>query len=309
MKTLIIGGTGMIGGHAALHLKSKGYEITIAGRRGPSEVPGLAELPFIKGSYLRGEFSLEQLSQFDAVVFAAGSDVRHVPEGQQADQHYLYANGQAIPEFARLSRQAGVKKFVHIGSVYPHVVPESPVSSPYVRSRKLAADGVKALATPEFHACSLDPPIVVGSVPGMTIPMFRAYIDYATGDLPIPPFAPVGGLNFISTQSLSEAIAGALENSHAVSGMAILLGDQNMTYAEYFEMFFQAVGNPQTLKVLDQEHPLMPRGSLYAGDRVVEYEPDAVQLAALGGYRRNDIKNTVTEIAFQYHYAHKTNNQ
>ncbi|GKT61675.1 nad-dependent epimerase dehydratase [Colletotrichum tofieldiae] len=306
MKILIIGGTGMIGGHAALHLQSKGNEITLAGRRGPSEVPGLAELPFIKGSYLRGEFSLEQLSQFDAVVFTAGSDVRHVPEDQNADQHYLYANGQAIPEFAQLARQAGVKKFVHIGSVYPHVVPEAIGSSSYVRSRKLAADGVKALATPEFHACSLDPPIVVGSIPGMTIPIFRAYIEYAKGDLPIPPFAPVGGLNFISTRSLSEAIAGALENSHAVSGMAILLGDQNMTYAEYLEMFFQAVGNPQKLEVLDQDHPLMPRSTLYAGDRVVEYEPDPVQLAALGGYRRDDIKSAVTEIVSQYHDAHKT---
>lgn len=78
-KTLVIGGTGLVGGHAALYLRSKGSDVTIAGRKGPSDVPALSELPFIQGNYLNGDFSIETLSKFEAVVFAAGSDVRHVP--------------------------------------------------------------------------------------------------------------------------------------------------------------------------------------------------------------------------------------
>ena len=35
MKILIVGGTGLIGGHAALHLQSLGHEITIAARNPP----------------------------------------------------------------------------------------------------------------------------------------------------------------------------------------------------------------------------------------------------------------------------------
>ncbi|WQF87917.1 Putative NAD-dependent epimerase/dehydratase, NAD(P)-binding domain superfamily [Colletotrichum destructivum] len=297
MNILVIGGTGAIGGHAAVYLKSKGHNVTIAGRQPPAEVPVLAELPFLRGNYLnQDDFSLDQLSCFDAVVFAAGSDVRHVPEGKGADDHYLYANGEAIPAFAKRAKQAGVKKFVHVGSAYWHLLPESVASSPYVRSRKLAADGVTGLAGPDFHACSLDPPIVVGTVSGMNSPLFRAYIDYGKGLLPIPVFAPLGGMNFISTKSLSEAVAGALENSHAVSGKAILLGDKTMTYAEYFEMFFRAVGNPQKLPVLDQDHPLLPRATLYGGSKVIDYEPKAEELAALGGYRRDDIENAVAEL-------------
>uniref|UniRef100_L2FMS9 Nad-dependent epimerase dehydratase n=1 Tax=Colletotrichum fructicola (strain Nara gc5) TaxID=1213859 RepID=L2FMS9_COLFN len=275
MKILVVGGTGMIGGHAALHLRSKGHQVTISGRRAPTEVSALVKLPFLQGNYLRGDITAEQLALFEAVVFAAGSDVRHVPEGQGADEHYLQANGEAVPAFARMAREAGVRIFVHVGSAYPHIVPEAVHSSP---SRKLAADGVAALATPTFHACSLDPPIVVGTVPGMKIPMFEAYIQYAEGKLPIPSFAPAGALNFISTQSLSEAIAGAIENSKTVSGRSILVGDENLTYAEYLETFFHAVGNQQKLPVSDQDHPLMPRATLYAGDMVVRYEPQMWQL-------------------------------
>ncbi|KAH0420947.1 hypothetical protein CcaCcLH18_13718 [Colletotrichum camelliae] len=300
MKILVVGGTGMIGGHAALHLRSKGHQVTISGRRAPTEVAALVKLPFLQGNYLCGDITAEQLIPFDAVVFTAGSDVRHVPEGQGADEHYLQANGEAVPAFARLAREADVRIFVHVGSAYPHIVPEVVHASPYVRSRKLAADGVAALTTPDFHACSLDPPIVVGAVPGMKTPMFEAYIQYAEGKLPIPSFAPAGGLNFISTQSLSEAISGAIENSEAVSGRSILVGDENMTYAEYLEMFFTATGNPQKLPVLDQDHPLMPRATLYAGDRVVTYEPDAADVTVLGGYRRNDMRNAISEILFQH---------
>ncbi|KAK1513328.1 uncharacterized protein CCOS01_14270 [Colletotrichum costaricense] len=299
-KTLVIGGTGLVGGHAALYLRSKGSDVTIAGRKRPSDVPVLSELPFIQGNYLNGDFGKEILSKFEAVVFAAGSDVRHVPVGQHADEHYLYANGQAIPEFGNLAKQAGVKKFIHIGSAYPHIIPEAISFSPYVRSRKLAADGLTSLAGPEFHVCSLDAPFIVGNVPGMIVPMFRAYIDYARENLPIPPFAPHGGLNFISTQSLSEAIAGALENSQAISGKAILVGDQNMTYAEYFQMFFQAVGNGQRLESLGQDHPLLPRATLFAGDKVVEYQPDPAELALLGGYRRDDIQNAIENLVTEY---------
>ncbi|KAF3812165.1 hypothetical protein GCG54_00009850 [Colletotrichum gloeosporioides] len=300
MKILVVGGTGMIGGHAALHLRSKGHQVTISGRRAPTEVPALLELPLLQGNYLRGDITAEQLALFEAVVFAAGSDVRHVPEGQGADEHYLQANVEAVPAFARLSREAGVRVFVHIGSAYSHIVPEAVHASPYVRSRKLAADGVAALATRDFRACSLDPPIVVGTAPGMKTPMFEAYIQYAEGNLPIPSFAPAGGLNFISTQSLSEAIAGAIESSEAVSGRSILVGDENLTYAEYFEMFFHAIGNPQKLPVLDKDHPLLPRAILYAGDGVVTYEPDAADVAALGGYRRNDIKNAISDVVSQH---------
>ncbi|KAI8716678.1 Epimerase domain-containing protein [Fusarium sp. LHS14.1] len=297
MKILIVGGTGMIGGHAALHLRSLGHEVAIAGRRPPpSSIPGLAQLEFVKGDFTAGDIGVDQLSKFDAVVFTAGSDIRHVPENTDADQHYLHVNGTLIPDFARLAKSAGVRHFIHVGSFYYHVAPELIDNVPYVRSRKLAADGVIAQASPTFHASSLDAPFVVGTVPGMKVPMFDAYVRYAKGELPIPPSAPVGGTNFISAQSLSEAIAGALASGPSVSGKAILVGDENLTFAAYFELFFKAVGKETQLPVLDQDHPLLPRATLFTGTKTVSYEPVKEEWEALGSYRRNDIQNAITEI-------------
>ncbi|KAL2679058.1 hypothetical protein Neosp_009814 [[Neocosmospora] mangrovei] len=297
MKILIVGGTGMIGGHAALHLRSLGHEVAIAGRNPPpSSIPDLAQLEFVKGDFTAGDFTVDQLSKFEAIVFTAGSDVRHVPENTDADQHYLRVNGTLIPDFARLAKSAGVRHFIHIGSFYYHVAPELVDTVPYVRSRKLAADGVIALASPTFYACSLDAPYVVGTVPRMKVPMFDAYVRYAKGELPIPPSAPVGGTNFISAQSLSEAIAGALVSGPSISGKAILVGDENLTFAKYLGLFFKAVGKETQLPVLDQDHPLLPRATLFTGTKTVSYEPVKEEWETLGSYRRNDIQNAITEI-------------
>lgn len=295
MRILIIGGTGLVGGHAALRLKSEGHQVVIAGRNAPpSTVPDLSGLDFIQGDFAAGGFDAATLAGFDAIVFAAGSDIRHVPAGRDPDEHFLHTNGTVVPEFARLAKSAGVQHFIHIGSFYPHIAPELVESVPYVRSRKLAADGVIALSSGTFRACSLDAPFVVGFVSGMQSPMFEAYIKYAKGELPIPPFAPMGGTNFISTQAISTAISVALANS--LGGKALVLGEENFSFKEYFEMFFRAVGNETDLPVLDQDHPLMPRATLYTGTRMVSYEdPEDVE-AALGQYNQNSIYRTIQDI-------------
>ncbi|KAF4956401.1 hypothetical protein FSARC_11604 [Fusarium sarcochroum] len=301
MNILVVGGTGMIGGHAALYLQSKGHQVTIAGRRHPDSVPLLAALPFIKADYLKQDLTRDQLSTFDAIVFTAGADARHVPTGVDPGTYLLEANGTAVPNFAALARSAGVKYFVHIGSVYPHILSDLVENNAYIRSRKLAAEGVANLSTSTFKATSLDPPFVVGTVPGMDVPFFQAYVQYAEGKFPIPPSAPRGGLNFISAQSLSEAISGALMNADEVAGRTILVGDENLTYAQYFDKFFQEVGHKEgTVGAKDGEHPMLPRSALFAGDQVMTYETDPKDVRILGNFRRNDIDRTIKEIVEQY---------
>lgn len=92
--------------------------------------------------------------------------------------------------------------------------------------------------------------------------MFAAYTGYAQGQFAeLPVFGPAGGSNFISTQSLSEAILGALQRGEA--GKAYLAGDENLSFADYFAAFFRAAGNPQAVAALDQEHPLLPDIAIY----------------------------------------------
>ncbi|ANI79059.1 MULTISPECIES: NAD-dependent epimerase/dehydratase family protein [Sphingobium] len=301
MKILVVGGTGMIGGHAALYLASHGHDVTVSGRNAPQDSTPLARLPFLPGDYIAGSFKAEDLAGFDAIVFAAGNDIRHVPKGADYDAHVLRSNGEAVPQFAALAKQAGVRHFIHVGSFYPHIAPELMEKNVYIRSRKLATDGITALADDSFHVVSLDAPFVVGTVPGMNLPMFEAYTRYAEGKLGIPPYGPAGGTNFISTQSLSEAIQAALERGE--NGKAYLVGDENLSFADYFKLFFRAAGNQVDVPSLDQEHPMLPDAAIFTGrGNMVSYEPDAKTMADLG-YRRNDIARAVTEVVAQFRSA------
>jgi dihydroflavonol-4-reductase len=298
MKILVVGGTGMIGGHAALYLRSLGHDVSVAGRNPPQQTTALAKLPFVKGDYVAGTFTKADLAPFDAIVFAAGNDIRHVPKGGDLGEHALRANGEAVPAFAKLAKEAGVRQFVHIGSFYPHVAPELMASNAYIRSRKLATDGILALEGPNFKVCSLDAPFVLGTIPGMSLPMFEAYTQYAEGKIGIPPFGPAGGTNFISCKSLSEATASALERG--ITGKAILVGDESLPFAKYFELFFRAAGNNAEVPSLDQEHPMLPDVAIYTGrGNFVNYEPDM----SLVSYSRHDIKRAVQEIVDQYKSA------
>jgi hypothetical protein len=106
--------------------------------------------------------------------------------------------------------------------------------------------------------------------------------------------APAGGVNHISSQSMSEAIAAALERGEG--GKAYLVGDENLSWKEYLELYFDAAGNPTDLDVSTEEHPLFPDIMLYAGrNAVVSYEPDDSL-----GYRRNNIRATVEEVVAAY---------
>ena len=79
MKILVVGGAGMIGGHAALHLKSKGHDVSIAGRTPSAAGTPLGGLPFVKVDYIN---DAAFPAGFDALVFCAGQDVRHFPKGE-----------------------------------------------------------------------------------------------------------------------------------------------------------------------------------------------------------------------------------
>ncbi|MEP0644031.1 NAD-dependent epimerase/dehydratase family protein, partial [Parasphingorhabdus sp.] len=175
MRILIIGGTGAIGGHAALHLKSLGHDVVLSSRNPPAKGTGLESLEWLAGNYLEGTFGQADLEGFEGIVFAAGNDVRHLPAGSEAgpeaDAHYIKANGEEIPKFAALAKAAGVQCFINIGSFYPQVLPEKIETDAYVRSRDMADKGVRALSDDSFRAMSLNASFVVGHPDGMASDM------------------------------------------------------------------------------------------------------------------------------------------
>lgn len=299
MKILVVGGTGLIGGHAALFLAQQGHAVSIAARKPAADTTPMAKLPTIIGDYLSNDIDAKKLSAFDALVFAAGNDIRHLPPGTDEAAHWRRANIEGVPNFFRRARDAGIGHAVYVGSFYPQAAPQTVKKSSYVSGRLLADEGARALNTADFRVCSVNAPFVAGTVPGLVVPGFAAHVSYALGRIPqIPAFAMPGGVNFMSTDSLSEAIHGALERGEP--GKAYLVGDENLSFQDYFGAFFRMAGRKEPLDVLDQEHPMLPDAVLYAGrGGSIYYEPDARETALLG-YRRNDMQRTLKEIFETY---------
>lgn len=294
MKIFIVGGTGALGAHAALYLADKGHEVTIGGRNRATPGSGLARLAFLQGDYVAGDYTAERLAGFDGVIFAAGNDPRHVPAGTDFDAHFQRANQVAVPAFFRAAREAGVSRAVQLGSFYGQAAPELIEGNRYIASRVAACEGARAEGAPDFDVMSVNAPFMVGAVPGLPSPLFTPYVEWARGNLPIEAYAPPGGTNFMSNQSLSEALEGALLRGEP--GKAYLVGDENLSFRDYFQLFFDEAGNKTQVEERDAELPLLPDVAIPQGrGNFIRYEPDAKETALLG-YRRNDIRAAVQEI-------------
>ena len=298
MKILVVGGAGALGGHAALHLSGKGHEVTIGGRNPAHPATELRHLPFLQGDYIKGDFTPDRLAGFDWVVFAAVNDPRHVPQGTDFANYLYQSNHVAVPAFFQAARKAGVKRAVQIGSFYHQAAPHLVQGNSYIVSRKAASELARAEGAPGYDVIVLDAPFMAGAVPGMPSALFEPYVKWARGELPIEPYAPPGGTNFMSFRSLSEAIEGALERGEP--GKAYLVGDENLSFRDYFQLFFDAAGSKVTVEIRDAELPLLPDVAIPQGrGNFIRYEPDPQETALLG-YRRHDVANAVREIVRIY---------
>jgi nucleoside-diphosphate-sugar epimerase len=296
MKVLVVGGTGLIGGEIALHLQKNGHDVTLMSRR-PTAVPGLADMAFLQGDYINDDSFDGRLKGFDWLVFSAAADIRNLPQDGSVtpEDFYTKANDEAVPRFFEAARQAGISRAVLVGTFYPHVAPQQIGVCPYVTSRHNTDVEVRALSNERFNVCSLNAPFVLGYIEGLNVPYIAALAEYARGNIPgLPLFAPRGGTNHISSRSLAQAALNALEKGE--SGKGYLIGDENYSWKEYLELWFEAVGNPVNLEVRDDDHPMFPNVIMFAGQgATVSYEPDAEDMVVLD-YERNRIQGLIRDI-------------
>lgn len=293
MRVLVVGGTGLIGSHAAEMLRSRGYAVSIASRSTRPQAGFFSTFGFVRGNYLGG-LSTKDLASYQAIVFAAGSDVRHIPPGEDENEFWLRTQIEGVPRFAALAREAGVRIFVHVCSYYHQVAPELVGRSIYVWARALADARTRALDSDGFRVMTLNPSSVVGITPGSSDGKFHRLFAWAAGLRPdVPNIAPPGGANYVSATSLAEAIVSAIERGSPAT--AYLVGDENIDFRQLFKKIFVIAGNPAELQIVDQEHPLHPdiifppgRGATIAFDQT-HVEPHL-------NYRRFDIDRELRNI-------------
>lgn len=295
MKVLIVGGTGMIGTHAATHLRAEGYDLTLSARGPLGENSPLVDLPLLYGDYTSNELSSFMLSSFDAVVFSAGNDIRHLGSETNVTKFWEKYQSVGVPRFAAAAKAAGVKKFIQLGSYYHQVMPELCKTNPYVNARRLADERARALADDDFNISTLNPPSIVGIIPESPAIRFSNFVSWGLDEMPeIPDFGPAGGTNFMSVSSLTQAISGALENAEA--GKAYLIGDENLTFTQYLQYWIDVTGGRTNLAERDQEHPLQPDASIVPGrGSFLSYQMDPSELELLK-FEQNDVRRSVEEI-------------
>lgn len=292
MKILVVGGTGMIGATAAALLHSQGNDVTVAARGPVSSTSPVAGFPVLTGDYTVPTFTAGQLSTFDGIVFAAGQDVRHKPKGSPDERFWQDTQIVGVPRFAALAKEAGVRSFVQVGSYYHHLDESFADSNPYVAARKEADDRTRALADESFTACTLNPPSIIGVIPGASAERYRRFVSWAAGNEPqIPDSAPPGGTNYMSAESLAHAISGALRS--AEPGAAYLIGDENLPYREFFQRLVDAAGGGRTITERDEPHPLLPDAAIMQGrGNTISYEPEPETMAVLD-YPRGDCSRAI----------------
>lgn len=293
MKILVVGGTGQIGGHAALRLARKGHKVVIAGRRAAPAGTALTDLDFLKLDYIANDVSASALSSFDAMVFAAGQDVRTMPAGADYDSYMWHANAEAAPAFFRRVRDAGVPVAINIGTFYPQAAPQVADKDGYMRSRAASDAAICAMASESFRAFSINPPWVPGVVPGLPSVLWDPYLRYAAGLTDLPEFAPPGGVAYMSGASLSDAIEGGLARGEA--GVSYLVNDENLSFKAFLAAMFGAFGRFPPEVDGSREHPIIVDFAIAWGrGNTLYYSPNPRE-AALLGYRRNDVIRTIVE--------------
>jgi hypothetical protein len=118
-------------------------------------------------------------------------------------------------------------------------------------------------------------------------------VAYAKGQLAdLPIFAPTGGTNHVTTRAVAQATLAVLEKGE--SGKAYLVGDENLSWKEYLELWFEAVGNPKNLEEKEEDHPMIPNVIMFAGvGATVSYEPEDI---ALLNYERGQLPQVIVDI-------------
>ena len=291
MRVLVVGGTGLIGSTVADELGRRGHEVTVAGRNRPEDgAPGSGHA-WLEGDYTQPGWA-DRLGEYDGLVFSAAQDIRHVGV-HASEETWQDVQSASLPAFFAAARDAGVRRAVLVGSYYHQVMPELTETNAYVRARAVAETRVLALAAPGFEVCAVNPPNVVGVIPGRPLRGFAKMVRWARGGMAdlVPDCAPYGGTNYMAVGAVAAAVAGALTDGE--SGRAYLIGDANLTFQQYFQALFDAAGSDRTVAVCDDDHAFLPDDFLVAGKgTTLSYEPDAAEVALLG-YSRGDVPATL----------------
>jgi predicted dehydrogenase/nucleoside-diphosphate-sugar epimerase len=249
-RVLLTGATGFIGCRVAEFLHEReGWQVR-ALIHNPGSAARLARLPveMVVGDLQQPEELARAVRDCEAVVHCA------VGPSWKSRREVFAVNAGGTRNLAEAALQAGVRRFVHLSTIavygdnVPSAVDEATPTNPerggkYGESKLAAEQAILAAAARGLPAVILRPAHVYGPF-GKTF-VVNPLRRLARGQLVLvdPETTPS---NTIHVDNVAEAIVRALEASESdVKGEIFLLGSEDdMTWAEFYSYFADALGKP-----------------------------------------------------------------
>lgn len=244
-RVIIVGGTGLLGYHAALEFLRRGYRVSALALEDvdlegwyPREIGVVCgDLFTMHPGQLR-----EVMKGNDAMVYAMGPDDRVVPDAPAS----RFFREKLVDTSARVFDAAGkegVSRSVLLGSYFHYfhrLMPQLGLAErhPYIQARVEQESAVLEAAGKGMDVMILELPYIFGTMP-KRVPLWKeVFFDRLLKMNPV--FYPDGGSSMISVKNVAEAIAGAVEQGEHARRYAI--GDQNLRWKEMFAIMFGAIG-------------------------------------------------------------------
>lgn len=250
MRVFIVGGTGLLGYHAALEFLRRGHEVQTAA------IPDIelgAWFPREIRVHEADVFSLgprrcaRLLEGFEALVYAVGPDDRHTPPAPAYD----YFRARLVDGCGRVvaaAREAGVQRCTVLGSYFTHfdrLWPHKRLAAhhPYIRCRAEQAERVFAEGGRGMRVSVLELPYIFGVMPGRA-PLWKHVLVDPLRRMPVILY-PQGGSAMISAAHVGEAIVGAIERG--AHGRSYPIGDENLSWDEMLGVMLRTLGIDKTV--------------------------------------------------------------
>lgn len=247
-NVFILGGTGLLGYHTVRELLNRDYTVsTVALPPMPAEdlLPKEVECRLGNINEMTDEDILDMLKGKDIFIHAAGADERALPNAPAA-RFFYEENVLPTQRFARLAREAGVKKFVVYGSYFSHFAEQwaelNLREQAYPRTRLLQEEVAMMEGEGVMDVMSLRLPYIFGTMPGRK-PLWEMFLPQIQGK----DFVPVlsGGTAMVTVKQVAEATVGAIE--HGVHGGRYAISDTNMKHQEFFQIIADVLGQEDTV--------------------------------------------------------------
>jgi nucleoside-diphosphate-sugar epimerase len=241
----IVGGTGLLGYHAALECLRRGHAVQCVAQRD-------IEL----GAWFPERIALREADVFrlpprelvrlfegvDAMVYAVGPDDRVVPRAPAYDffhERLVQACGRVVAA----AREAGVRRCTVLGSYFTHFDRRWPhkrlaAHHPYIRCRVEQAERVFREGGGTMAVSVLELPYIFGVMPGRE-PLWKRVLLDRLRRMPVIVY-PRGGSAMIAVGHVAEAIAGAVERGR--DGTCYPVGDENLSWDEMIAAMLHALG-------------------------------------------------------------------